>query len=118
MDITEHRGFLVAIFDELTPTHLLEELQTEVEDLEKDFVWVALDGTDIDFLNKENSLVENYEHSLINSLMWNGYFTEDEQKTRIWEMIDKYIDNGVQFLVEEYEFSEDEPFYDYSGGRD
>ena len=50
--------------------------------------------------------------------MWQGHFTDDEQTTRMWEMIDEFIDNGKQILVEEYEFVEDEPFYDYSGGRD
>jgi hypothetical protein len=118
MKYQRYRGKVVCIFDEYTDVAELEELQNKCEKQERDFIWVALDGVESANLKPEYSLTENYEHSLINSLMWKGYFTEDEQNTRIWEMIDTFIDNGKQFLVEEYEFVEDEPFYDYSGGRD
>jgi len=118
MNVTEYRGKVVCIFDEYSDVASLEALQKKCEIDEKDFIWVALEGTESANLKPEYSLTENYEHSLINSLMWQGHFTDDEQTTRMWEMIDEFIDNGKQILVEEYEFVEDEPFYDYSGGRD
>lgn len=120
MNITEHRGFVVAIFDEDDTTQIIEETLGKLQYNGEDFVWVALDGTEDDYISEvpECSLVENYRWSLINSLMWDGHLTEAERDTRLWEMIDEFIDNGKQVLVEEYEFVEDEPFYDYSGGRE
>lgn len=118
-DIIPHRGRLVFIFD---ADDNLGEIYDAVEAARagghNQFLYVPLDGTDDNRLDPDHFLQENYHASLINSLMWDGLFTEEEQDKRIWELIDNFIDTGKQYLVEEYEFSEDEPFYDYSGGRE
>lgn len=118
-DIVPHRGRLVFIFD---ADDDLGEIYDAVDAARAGgttgFVFVPLDGTVDENLDPSQYLTENYNASLINSLMWDGLFTEEEQDKRIWELIDNFIDTGKQYLVEEYEFNEDEPFYDYSGGRD
>lgn len=118
-DIVPHRGRLVFIFD---ADDDLGEIYDAVDAARAGgqnlFVFVPLDGTVDEALDPQQYLVENYQASLINSLMWDGLFTEAEQNERIWKLIDNFIDTGKQYLVEEYEFNEDEPFYDYSGGRD
>lgn len=120
MNIFTHRGFVVAMFDDHdTPDEMNERIIKTLGEGEN-LVWVNVDGTPDDYIPEapECCLVENYKCSLINSLLWDGHLTDSQQDRRILEMIDEFIDNGTQFLLEEYEFVEDEPFYDYSGGRD
>jgi hypothetical protein len=50
--------------------------------------------------------------------MWEGLLTQEEQNERLYHMIDTFIDTGKQYIIEDYKFVEDEPFYDYSGGRE
>jgi hypothetical protein len=50
--------------------------------------------------------------------MWEGLLTQEEQNERLHHMIDTFIDTGKQYIIEDYKFVEDEPFYDYSGGRE
>ena len=115
-----YRGRVVAFFDGDEDLTWVEDLETSTAlngGLDK-LIYVCWEGTDNPNLNPNNFLVKNYNASLVNSLMWDGHFTEEEQEKRVWEIVDRFIDTGKQYLVEEYEFSEDEPFYDYSGGRE
>lgn len=116
METIGHRGFVVCVFqgdEDLTPLH---ELQDSTEN--KKLIYVALEGTEDKYLHPDRFLVRNYNASLVNHFMWEGLFTQEEQDRRMWEMINTFMDTNKQYIIENYEFSEDEPFYDYSGGRE
>ena len=118
-DVITYRGILIAIFNG-TEENLewLYELQDTSNLNKTDLILVAWEGSDDPKLDSDKFIIENREASLINHFMWEDLFSEEEQKVRLFEMIDNFIDNKEQVLIENYEFVEDEPFYDYSGGRD
>ena len=116
MRIFERRGFVVAVFCANDDLQELNDLQDNTE--KNKLIYVALDGADDIYLYPERFLVKNYNASLLNHFLWEGYFSEDAQETYLMSMLDNFIETGKQVLVEEYEFVEDEPFYDYSGGRE
>lgn len=118
-DVITHRGVLVAIFNgDEKNLEWLYELQENSRVSKTELILVALEGSDDPKLDSHLFLIENREASLVNHFMWEDLWTEEEQKDRLFEMIDTFIDNKEQVLIENYEFVEDEPFYDYSGGRD
>lgn len=119
-DVVSYRDHVVAIFDGSEDLDYLHEIQLnfQVTDSIKNLVYVPLEGTIDEELDSDRFIVQNYQHSLNNHLLWNGYLTPKEQEQRVWELIDNFIDTGERVLVEEYEFIDDEPFYDYSGGRE
>lgn len=118
-DVITHRGVLVAIFNgDEKNLEWLYELQENSRVSKTELILVALEGSDDPKLDSNLFLIENREASLVNHFMWEDLFSEEEQKDRLFEMIDNFIDNKEQVLIENYEFVEDEPFYDYSGGRD
>lgn len=47
-------------------------------------------------------------------MMWEGLLDEDEQDEYIMNRCEKFFNDGKQMLIEDYDFIEDEPFYDYS----
>lgn len=115
-----HRGRLVFVFDadeDITWIH--DEQNKAIENGTSDnLIYVALEGTLDTTLIPKNFLIKNYNASLRNHFLWEGYFTEAEQNKYLFTLIDNFIDTGKQILIEEYEFVDDEPFYDYSGGRE
>jgi hypothetical protein len=80
-------------------------------------VMVALDGTTDTYLTPERFLVENYDASLINHFLWEGKLTQKEQDDYLYELVRKFLDTGQQIIIENYKFTEEEPFYDYGGNR-
>lgn len=121
MRIFERRGFVVAVFNEgedLQELHAIQDNTALATGEKNKLIYVALDGTDDIYLYPERFLVKNYNASLYNHFLWEGHFTEEQQEEYLTSMLDKFIDTGKQVLIEEYEFVEDEPFYDYSGGRE
>lgn len=119
-DVVSYRDHVVAIFQGDEDLSYLHELQLnfQVTDCISKVIYVCLEGTDDTELDPSRFVTENYQHSLNNHLLWSGCLTPDEQEKKIWQIVDEFIDNGKRILVEEYEFVEDEPFYDYSGGRE
>lgn len=115
------RGFVVSIFqgdENLDYLHVLQD-NSGLAGLENNkIIYVALEGTDDKYLHPDRFLVKNYSASLTNHFMWEGLLTQEEQDERLYQMIDTFIDTGKQYIIEDYEFVEDEPFYDYSGGRE
>lgn len=119
-DAISHRGRLVFVFDaddDITWIHDAQAKANMNGDGDK-LIYVALEGTLDTTLNSKNFLIKNYNASLRNHFLWEGYFTKAEQDKYLFTLIDNFIDTGKQLLIEEYEFVEDEPFYDYSGGRE
>lgn len=115
------RGFVVSIFqgdENLDYLHVLQD-NSGLAGLENNkIIYVALEGTYDKYLHPDRFLVKNYSASLTNHFMWEGLLTQEEQDERLYQMIDTFIDTGKQYIIEDYEFVEDEPFYDYSGGRE
>lgn len=121
MEIIDHRGFVVCVFqgdEDLSEIHDLQDNISLATGQNNKIIYVPLEGTDDKYLHPNRFLIKNYDASLVNHFMWDNLFTQEEQDRRMWEMIDTFIDNNKQVLIENYEFVEDEPFYDYSGGRE
>lgn len=121
MRVFERRGFVVAVFDSSDDLEELHDIQDNAglaTGQKNKIIYVALDGTDDIYLYPECFLVKNYNASLYNHFLWEGHLTEEEQEDYLMTMLDNFIETGKQVLIEEYEFVEDEPFYDYSGGRE
>jgi len=113
----QHDGHIVCIFDgdeDLTWVHQTQD-QTEKNKL----IFVALEGTDDKYLHPDRFIIKNKEASLTNHFMWEGLLSLGEHDIRMWSMIDNFIATHYkQHIIENYKFVDDEPFYDYSGGRD
>ena len=121
MRIFERRGFVVAVFngdEDLQELHDIQDNTTLATGQKNKLIYVALDGTDDIYLYPDRFLVKNYNASLMNHFLWEGIFSKEKQDEKMMRMIDEFIETDKQFLVEEYDFVVDEPFYDYSGGRD
>jgi len=121
MDVYRHRGLLVFVIHDEEDIPEVIETQDSVglAGLEKNkILYVCMEGTDDKYLHPERFLIKNHDASLVNHFMWEGLFTQDQQDERMWEMINQFIDTGKQFVIENYKFTKDEPFYDYSGGRE
>lgn len=78
-------------------------------------VFVAFEGSDDSLLDSSRFLVENRQCSWINHMMWNGLLSKEDQDKYTDEQARRFVETGVQMYIENYEFVEDEPFYDYSG---
>jgi len=82
---------------------------------ETEVIYVAMQGySNFDKLSKERFLVKNPENPFSNHLMWEGLFDSEEQEEYIEKCCKKFWETGKQMLIENYEYQEDEPFYDYS----
>lgn len=111
-------GYSLAIFDSDTcdKSQLYELQQRHIDDNSLDkIVFVALEGSTDPKLDSSRFLVENREASWTNHMMWNAHLTEEEQNNYTYDSVREFIKTGKQMYIENYEFVEDEPFYDYSG---
>lgn len=121
MRIFERRGFVVAVFngdEDLQELHAIQDNTALATGEKNKLIYVALDGTEDIYLYPERFLVKNYNASLMNHFLWEGLFSKEKQDEELMRMIDEFIETDKQVLIEEYEFVVDEPFYDYSGGRE
>jgi len=82
---------------------------------ETEVIYVAMQGySNFDKLSKERFLVKNPESPFDNHLMWEGLFDSVEQEEYIEKCCKKFWETGKQMIIEDYEYQEDEPFYDYN----
>ena len=82
---------------------------------EKDkLVYVCRDGTSNKYLYPDRFVVENYHTSMLSHLLYENKILEDQQEEHMLKMAQTFIETGRQVFIEEYEFSEADPFYDYS----
>jgi hypothetical protein len=111
----KYRGHTVCIIDEDTNLEDIHDIQNKTE--KSLLIYVPLCGVNDIYLYPERFIIENFDASLRNHFAWEELFTQQEQDERMYKMIDDFIDMGKQTIIENYEFVQDEPFYDYSGGR-
>jgi len=99
---------------------LLEDLlDTDYERLQSMFnedkcIYVPMDGESTSQLNPERFLVKNPQNSFRNHLMWEGLFDPEEQSQYIEKCCKNFWETGKKMVIEDYDYQEDEPFYDYS----
>lgn len=112
MKTFEFGGKLVIIFYEED----LDKVKSIQENSGRDeLVYINMDPVRVDtYLFSDRFLVENYEASFTNHLLWKGLFDSEEQHEYITECVATFIENGTQLYIEDYVFTEAEAFYDYS----
>ena len=82
---------------------------------ESKLIYISLDGANAPLpLSPDRFLVKNHDSSFLNHMMWEGLLDEEEQDRYIMNRCEKFFSDGKQMLIEDYDFIEDEPFYDYS----
>lgn len=110
MKIVTHNGYKIVIFSEVTES--IKDLRNQYK--EDELIFVALEGVEAEFIVPGRSLVSNHQQSFLNHMMWEGLLDESEQLDYTIRCCEKFIETNKQMIIEEYEFQEDEPFYDYS----
>jgi len=109
MKVLDHVDYKIVILNDMN------EDVSPLEFSEERVIYVALQGyTEFDKLSKERFLVRNPESSFSNHLMWEGLFDSQEQEHYIEGCCKKFWETGKQMVIEDYDYQEDEPFYDYS----
>jgi hypothetical protein len=116
MDIIPYKGYTVVVFDENDDLSRIHEIQDNTE--KNLLIYVSIEGTDDKYLHPDRFIVRNYDASLMNHFLWEGLFSQEEHDREMYKIIDNFIETGNQITIEKYEFVSDEPFYDYSGGRE
>lgn len=96
-------------YEDLTEVHKLQD-----ESKESSLIFVALEGTNDKYLRSDRFLVENYETSMRSHFLYNGLFTDGERESYLINKAREFVESGEQLFIETYEFTADEPFYDYS----
>tara|TARA_B110000977_G_C10802563_1_gene386891 strand:- start:13 stop:351 length:339 start_codon:yes stop_codon:yes gene_type:complete len=82
---------------------------------ETEVIYVAMEGYfEFNNLSKNRFLVKNPESPFSNHLMWEGLLDSAEQEEYIEKCCKKFWETDKQMLIEDYQYEEDEPFYDYS----
>ena len=111
MKLLNHTDYTIVI---LHSDNDIEELVSHLLP-ESNVIYVAMHGySDFDKVSPERFLVKNPENPFSNHLMWEGLFDSEEQEEYIEKCCKKFWETGKQMLIENYEYQEDEPFYDYS----
>lgn len=109
-------GKFVLFFDgdetDLSEAYIIQQNFNQTETLD-DIVYVSMEGIDDDVLLDHKWIITNPKASLMNHFLWEGLFSEKEQKERLDEMIYEYFKRGKRYTIEEYEFTDTEPFFDY-----
>lgn len=109
IDCTDYK--IVVFGSELTNEEFSDLARNYKDDV---LIYVSLDGCETKYFPQERSLVKNSKASFLNHMMWEGLLDDEEQIDYIKKCAEKFHTTGKQMLIEEYDFQEDEPFYDYS----
>lgn len=96
-------------YEDLSEVHELQDNSQE-----SSLIFVALEGTNDKYLHSDRFLVENYETPMRSHFLYNGLFTEGDRVVYLINKAHEFIETGEQMFIETYEFTSDEPFYDYS----
>ena len=67
-----------------------------------------------DDLSSDRFLITDPKDSFHNHMLWEGLFDSEEQRDYIESCCRKFWETGKQMIIENYDYQEDEPFYDYS----
>ena len=111
-----YRDHVVCVWDDDQTPEWVQKLSETVK--KNSIIFVPLEGSDDKYLHPDRFIIQNKEASLNNHFLWEELLTQEDREARMWTMIDEFIDKGKQYIIEDYEFSQDEPFYEYSSGRD
>lgn len=104
----EHILVIFQGYEDLTEVHELQEKSKE-----NSLIFVALEGTNDKYLRPDRFLVENYETSMRSHFLYNGLLTDGDKERYLIDKGLEFIESGEQIFIETYEFTSDEPFYDY-----
>ena len=107
IDCTDYR--IVVFGSELSESQL-NDLTSQGSNV----ILVALDGCEDEYFPRDLSLVKNVKASFMNHMMWEGLLDDEEQIEYIKTQCARFFNTGKQMIIEDYDFQEDEPFYDYS----
>jgi hypothetical protein len=115
MRLLRHANYTIVILEKMNDVEEVVEELVPHQFCESDVIYVAMQGYSVfDRISKERFLVKNPENPFDNHLMWEGLFDSEEQEEYIKKCCEKFWNTGKQMLIEDYEYEEDEPFYDYS----
>lgn len=81
---------------------------------ESQLVYVPMKGHVAEEFSQARFLTKDPTLSFSNHLMWEGLLGQKEQLNYIIDCCQKFWDTGDQMIIENYDYQEDEPFYDYS----
>ncbi len=81
---------------------------------ESKLVYVAMLGYVGEEFSHARFLTKDPTLSFSNHLMWEGLLDQKEQLEYIQDCCKTFWDTGHQMIIENYDYQEDEPFYDYS----
>lgn len=95
-------------YEDLNEVHQLQDILKG-----SSLIFVALEGTNDKYLRPDRFLVENYETSMRSHFLYNGLLTEGDRERYLIDKSLEFIESGEQMFIETYEFTADEPFYDY-----
>ncbi len=76
--------------------------------------YVPVDGCDDKYLHPHRFIVENYDQSLTNHMLWEGILDEEDQMEYMLRCLRDFQSTGKQMLLEEVDFDHSEPIYDYT----
>jgi hypothetical protein len=109
-------GDVVIFIHEGDDTKWIHKKQDEYDQmgLTSRLFYVPVDGCDDKYLHPHRFIVENYDQSLTNHMLWEGLLDEDEQMDYMLNVLREFQKTGKQFLVEEVDFTETEPVYNYT----
>lgn len=75
--------------------------------------YIPVDGCNDKYLHPHRFIVENYNESLRNHMLWEGIFDEKEQMDYMLKVLREFQETGKQLLVEVHDFDESAPIFDY-----
>lgn len=109
----DHSGVrLIIINGDEDDLSWLYEIQDDTP--KEKLIYVALRGTTDKYLYSDRFLVENYHVDMANHFLYNGKFTDQEEKDYIVEKALEFSRSGRRLFIEDYEFTQPLDFYDYT----
>jgi len=115
---TTHTYSVIFNGDEPDIDYIYKTQQKHIDNNNLDkLVFVAMEGNTDEKLDSSRFLVKNRGASLVNHFMWKQIFDKKKQEYYMMTLIREFERTGKQIVIEDYEFVEDEPFYDYDGQR-
>jgi hypothetical protein len=108
-------GDAVFFINEGDDTTWIHEIQDNYDQrgLTSRLFYVPVDGCNDKYLHPHRFIVENYQHSLKNHMAWEGIFDSKDQMDFMVKTLREFQKTGKQLLVEEVNFDEEVPIYDY-----
>lgn len=109
-------GDAVFFIEKDTDTNWIREIQDNYDQEGKTsrLFYIPVDGCNDKYLHPHRFVVENYNHSLKNHMIWEGIFDSADQMDYMVKVLKDFQKTGKQLLVEEETFTTSEPIFDYT----